>query len=237
MLFINSVFIIWIFWLLGFVINTNSNLIQETMVNDLFLFKALFDYYPFSINNLNILSFILFLTSFAFYYSLFKKFSPRWRVYSANKIIKNIRNNIDNNKFEQGQIISYLRKIDPFIFEEILLSLMYERGFKIKRNKRYTGDGGSDGLCWIDGKKTHIQAKRYSSYIKKSHFDEFKELIEKDKTKGLFIHTGKTSKNILNEKNEKLDIISGKSLISLILGEKLNIFDKNREAKRKIKNK
>ncbi len=41
-----------------------------------------------------------------------------------------------------GQKIAYLRKIDPFVFEELLLEGFERRGFEVIRNRRYTGDGG-----------------------------------------------------------------------------------------------
>lgn len=43
------------------------------------------------------------------------------------------------------QKINYLRKIDPFVFEELLLEGFEAHGFRTIRNKRYTGDGGIDG--------------------------------------------------------------------------------------------
>lgn len=50
-----------------------------------------------------------------------------------------------------GQKIAYLRKIDPFVFEELLLEGFERRGFEVIRNRRYTGDGGIDGRVKIDG--------------------------------------------------------------------------------------
>ncbi|HIG4575661.1 TPA: restriction endonuclease, partial [Klebsiella pneumoniae] len=61
-----------------------------------------------------------------------------------------------------GQKIAYLRKIDPFVFEELLLEGFERRGFEVIRNRRYTGDGGIDGRVKIDGQTWLIQAKRYT---------------------------------------------------------------------------
>ncbi|MDS6629808.1 restriction endonuclease [Klebsiella variicola] len=47
------------------------------------------------------------------------------------------------------QKINYLRKIDPFVFEELLLEGFEAHGFRTIRNKRYTGDGGIDGQVII----------------------------------------------------------------------------------------
>ncbi|EPO2651139.1 restriction endonuclease, partial [Klebsiella pneumoniae] len=60
-----------------------------------------------------------------------------------------------------GYKIAYLRKIDPFTFEELLLEGFESHGFRTIRNKRYTGDGGIDGQVIIGKHRYLIQAKRY----------------------------------------------------------------------------
>jgi len=47
--------------------------------------------------------------------------------------------------------IAYLRKIDPYVFEELLLEALLSKGFKITRNKRYSGDGGIDWQSLLQG--------------------------------------------------------------------------------------
>jgi len=237
MIIINVLFISFISYLLLFVGYVLSDGFSEIIYR---FFKLDTLYYLLPVGNELILSLCLFLfcLGFGIYYKLFKKFSPRWRVYSANKIIKNIRKGIQKGDYSKNQSLYYLKKIDPFIFEEILLSLFYERGFKIKRNKKYTGDGGSDGLIWIAGKKTHIQAKRYKSYISKTHMEEFAELIDKDKTLGIFIHTGKTGKKTQEVADlNSIFLISGAELVQFLLGEDIFVFNKLYTVRRKIKNK
>lgn len=111
--------------------------------------------------------------------------SRRWRVKAAKKTLRRVRG--FNSPAQQ---IAYLRQIDPFIFEELVLWVLKDQGHRIKRNKRYTGDGGIDGQVWIKGKRHLVQAKRYSGYIKKAHLHEFDALCQKRRCKGLFIHTG-----------------------------------------------
>ena len=121
-------------------------------------------------------------------------------------------------------MLAYLRKDEPFIVEELVLSALDRReDIKIQRNKRYTGDNGVDGRFYIKNKEVNlkfvVQVKRYSSYINSKHLEEFHEQIIKEKAyKGLFVHTGKTSKNSLelSKNNDKLEIISGERLINLI---------------------
>ncbi|WP_064967834.1 restriction endonuclease [Tenacibaculum ovolyticum] len=125
------------------------------------------------------------------------------------------------NSFKySGQKINYLRKINPFVFEELLLTALLKKGYKVKRNKKYTGDGGLDGTIFNKkGKKIIIQAKRYKSYININHVKDFEKLvISKNALKGFFIHTGKTSERLRNSfnKNNRVVVIGGTNLIELI---------------------
>ena len=120
-----------------------------------------------------------------------------------------------------GSIISYLRKVNPFVFEEIILDCFEQKKWRVVRNKRYTGDGGSDGrVISPDNKQFLIQAKRYSGYINPKHINDFNLAVNSDKkaTSGFFIHTGKTgglSKKITAQLTN-IEIISGTKLVELI---------------------
>jgi len=134
---------------------------------------------------------------------------------TAKKIYKRI-NEIENKN--EGWLLSYLRKIDPFAFEELILISFKKKGFKIFRNKRYTGDGGIDGKIQKDGEMFLIQAKRYSDYINIQHVKEFINICETKGMRGYFIHTGKTGAQayeLLREHSVK--IISGGKLYSLFI--------------------
>lgn len=123
------------------------------------------------------------------------------------------------NGFEfDGQRINYLRKINPFIFEELILDAFQINGYSIKRNDRYTGDNGIDGVVCKDGVKFLIQAKRYNKHIKLKHVKDFNELTIKKNCKGFFIHTGRTGKGTWAEGRNmnNVSIISGSKLLKLI---------------------
>lgn len=133
------------------------------------------------------------------------------------------RRNINNSKsihkrllrFEHdGQVIAYLRKIDPFVFEELLLTSLSKSGYEVLRNRKYTGDGGIDGKVVVRGKFIPIQAKRYKGAVNKKDILDFSKICGH---KGLFIHTGKTPKSL--NKPSNVDIISGSKLITLIKGD------------------
>ncbi|HIG1557155.1 restriction endonuclease [Klebsiella pneumoniae] len=116
------------------------------------------------------------------------------------------------------QKIAYLRKVNPFTFEEIVLEGFERKGFRVIRNKRYTGDGGIDGKVIIGGQTCFIQAKRYTGYISPSHVNAFSQLCEAHNTRGFFCHTGKTSKPLMKKikTSDRIIIVSGKRLINLI---------------------
>jgi len=127
------------------------------------------------------------------------------------------------NTFEgehlHAQALSYLRKIDPYVFEELLLTSLEQHGFEVKRSKRYSGDGGIDGKALKEGTLYFIQAKRYKSYVSTKHLENFRKKIGNQK--GLFIHTGKTGKETFEKyRNSNLTIISGTRLINLLIKKK-----------------
>ena len=156
---------------------------------------------------------------YSIYLKYFKeKYSHTWRKKSANKVLEKIKH------FDSPQVFAYLRKVEPFIVEELILSALDQREeIKIQRNKRYTGDNGIDGKFVLKNKEVNIkfivQVKRYSSYINPKHLKEFANQIhEENAYLGFFIHTGKTSKNsfAFAKSINNLEIISGQRLIKLI---------------------
>lgn len=114
----------------------------------------------------------------------------------------------------------YLRKINPYVFEEVLLTAFSRQGYRIKRNPRYSGDGGTDGQVWINGGRWLIQAKRFSSCIQSSHVRDFAELVRSEQCHGFFVHTGRTgevSREALSA-SPHVTLISGGRLLTLLSG-------------------
>lgn len=160
-----------------------------------------------------------------------KKTRHFYKLRSAKKVYKNI-NEIKNDN--DGWLFSYLRKIDPYVFEELILLSFKNYGFKIKRNKSYSHDGGIDGRIKKSGEKYLIQAKRYSDYINIEHVKEFIKVCHKEKVCGYFIHTGKTGEETkaLLKNNPQIKLISGKKLYEFFISDfpKSNdLFFKERE--------
>ncbi|HEB5079054.1 TPA: restriction endonuclease [Aeromonas hydrophila subsp. hydrophila] len=113
--------------------------------------------------------------------------------------------------------IAYLRKIDPYTFEELILSALELKGMMIIRNKSYSRDGGVDGKAVISGELVLIQAKRYQKFISTDHVRAFAEQCRQQECKGLFIHTGRTPKSAWHAvKGSPVTIISGPQLIEFL---------------------
>lgn len=119
---------------------------------------------------------------------------------------------------DPGRKFAFLRSINPFTFEEMILETFEQRGYKVKRNTRYTGDGGIDGRVWLDGDLFLIQAKRYAGHISAAHVQEFCRMVDGKGCKGFFIHTGKTgdASRLLANNQANVWIISGGTLLDLL---------------------
>lgn len=155
-----------------------------------------------------------------------RRLKRRWRVAKASKIIKKL-GAIGVESGPQRQF-GYLRSksVDPFVFEEAILTALKRRKVNILRNERYTGDGGVDGKAWVNGKLVLIQAKLYSGHISAQHVKDFVGLCDKQKSFGLFVHTGRTgalSREVVMS-NRNIDIVSGKRVLDLLLGDEITLF-------------
>lgn len=149
------------------------------------------------------------------WFFLFRKKQHQWYIRRAKKIYHKI--NTRKDRYSPAQLLTYLRHINPYVFEELLLYAFQCKGYKVIHNKRYSGDGGIDGQIIIDGNRIPIQAKRYASYIKREHITAFARVIEqKRKPYGLFIHTGRTGKGSGTLSYSTVCIISGKRLLDLL---------------------
>lgn len=118
-----------------------------------------------------------------------------------------------------GQKLSYLRKIDPLVFEELVLEALVQRGVTVTRSESYSGDGGIDGRFMMgNGKRYLVQCKRYEGYVSKQHILEFASILESKGIHGIFCHTGKTGRASLDfhKEHEYLTIVSGENLLRLL---------------------
>nr|WP_258167282.1 restriction endonuclease [Scandinavium goeteborgense] len=122
-----------------------------------------------------------------------------------------------------GQRLVYLRKINPYVLEELLLTAFEQQGHTVVRSPSYSGDGGIDGQVVIDGVTWLIQAKRYRHSISPQHVQAFIRLLVSRNQPGFFIHTGRTgpASRALGRDCAQLRIISGQQLLDLLAGHSL----------------
>lgn len=121
-----------------------------------------------------------------------------------------------------ARVFTYLRKVDPSVFEEMVLSSLQGGGRLVLRNTRYTGDGGSDGRFYEPGVGWfQVQSKRYGKHISAEHVREFERLIESTGcVGGLFVHTGKTGAAAwvpAAGEGSRIIMVSGRALLGLLL--------------------
>lgn len=156
--------------------------------------------------------------------ALWGKITHLYRIRQARKVLKKLKI-IARQPNSGGKIMVYLRKINPYVFEELILTVIEDSNIRIVRNTRYSGDGGVDGIFKLKKGRVLIQCKRYSNYINHQDVTRLCKSVKDDKYyMGIFVHTGKTgekSKKASKEENNIL-FISGSILIDLILG-KINI--------------
>lgn len=151
---------------------------------------------------------------------LFRNFGHLYRIRQAKNVLAKLKL-IAKQPNHEARILGYLRKINPFVFEELILSVIEDSNIRITRNTRYTGDGGIDGIFHLKQGKVLIQCKRYKSYIDNKHVRELTEKVNLDKHYlGIFVHTGKTgekSKQVATTAKNVV-FVSGSALVHFILG-------------------
>lgn len=134
----------------------------------------------------------------------------------------------------EGAVIAYLRKVDPYVMEEFVLSLLEERGIFVLRNRSYSGDGGLDGRFWWPGRGWFaVQCKRYSSAINPAHAREFQSLVRARYRGGVFVHTGRTGEQSQEAMAPAgLFLLSGSTLTRSIKGaDPLAMMDNRKKAR------
>ena len=117
-----------------------------------------------------------------------------------------------------GRGLAYLRKVDPYVFEELVLDAFEQNGYKVKRNERYSGDGGIDGRVSHGRSEYCLQCKRYKRHIRYEHVEAFSKLCSLRGVRGFFVHTGKTGRKVRQALHSfgNVTVISGEKLCELL---------------------
>ena len=119
------------------------------------------------------------------------------------------------------QQFGFIRSVNPYIFEEMVLTSFERAGCRVKRSTRYSGDGGKDGEVKFRGQWHFVQSKRYASHIKVEHVKAFRALCDKRNVRGVFVHCGRTSKGSWSSLGNNIAMISGGKLLTLLVSHQL----------------
>jgi len=132
---------------------------------------------------------------------------------------RRIMHRLRRKAFDYPQTISYLRKIDPYVFEELVLLSFRKAGYKVVRNCRYSGDGGIDGRIAKGGQRWFVQCKRYKGHISPRHVADFAAVCQDGRRRGVFVHTGRTggASREMFAYDDDIEVVSGARLCRLIL--------------------
>jgi restriction system protein len=141
----------------------------------------------------------------------------------AGQIVELLRSQTSAMNSEQAVkiVIGSLRRVDPFVFEELLLHCFKDSGYQVVRNQRYTGDDGIDGRVYRDGKLYLVQAKRYAGLIDAAQLREFENTVGRySAAGGFFVHTGRTgdTAKAVSRQQGQVTLLSGIGLVDFVLG-------------------
>ncbi|MBP5972498.1 restriction endonuclease [Brasilonema sp. CT11] len=141
----------------------------------------------------------------------------------AWRYINKIRKNPPPPENEFKVIISQLRELNPFLFEEILLNCCKANKYYVLPKKGFTKDNGIDGCFAYNGRFYVVQAKLYGGEANPEHVIQFSNAVKwHHAAKGFLFHTGKATEEFRKAVSEaaSVEIISGQKLIDFLLGRK-----------------
>lgn len=116
----------------------------------------------------------------------------------------------------------FLRRVDPLVFEDLVLIAYADTGAGVEYTLRKSGDGGIDGEISFRGQRFAMQAKRYSGRIEPDHVRRFSELVTARGDRyagGVLVHTGRTGPAAWKAlESANVQMVSGQRLIALLKG-------------------
>jgi restriction system protein len=154
----------------------------------------------------------------------FAKSDVKMMVDATNQDDKNSTDNeLTDEDFEwKNEVIKVLtEEISPSEFERLIQRVLRESGFEQVEVTGRTNDGGIDGrgIARINGILSfHIlfQCKRYKNSVSSNEIRDFRGAMVGRTDKGLFVTTGKFTREAVKEANR-----DGAPIIDLVDGEKL----------------
>lgn len=132
------------------------------------------------------------------------------------------------NRDLKKQILSEIKQISPFTFENLVVELLLKMGYGgfVKKGivTKKTRDGGIDGVIKADElglNKIYIQAKRWNTDVGKPEIQKFVgALSEENADKGIFITTSGFRKNVKDLRGpyqNKIVLLDGNKLAEFMI--------------------
>ena len=140
---------------------------------------------------------------------------------SKAEINEEITDEVDSSEEWKERLLNVLYDISPAAFERLAQRILRESGFSQVEVTGKVGDGGIDGkgIVRVSGLLSfHVifQCKRYKGSISPSQIRDFRGAMQGRADKGLFITTGKFTREALKESTRDgappLDLIDGEIL-------------------------
>ena len=144
---------------------------------------------------------------------LFDKFNLEYRDGEVERLLRECIEEQDLDEFEENLGMKKIRRIGDFDklnghqFEDYLKELFVLLGYQVVRTKG-SGDQGADLIIKKDGKKTVVQAKKYSGSVTNK---AIQEVVASKKhygaDRGMVVTTGKFTKSAIDlAKSNKVDL-------------------------------
>lgn len=140
----------------------------------------------------------------------------RRRVRQSRRVLSTLRR--FKGPHAAAQAFSYLRQVDPLVFEEVAMSALEDAGALVLRSRRYTGDGGVDGRCWFPwaGLRTiAVQVKRFDAAVTPNDVRDFcAVVIDRGYAGGIFVHCGRSGPKTYDAlRGRPVQLVSGQRLL------------------------
>ncbi|MEI9909644.1 MAG: restriction endonuclease [Bacteroidota bacterium] len=157
---------------------------------------------------------------------------------NPKQIEKEIEEEVENIEEWREQLLNILYNVPPAAFERLAQRILRESGFFQVEVTGKTGDGGIDGkgIVRVSGLLSfHVifQCKRYKGSVTPSQIRDFRGAMQGRADKGLFITTGKFTRDALKEATRDgappIDLIDGELLCDKLKELKLGVETKMTE--------
>lgn len=129
-----------------------------------------------------------------------------------------------SDEVEEVQLLEVLRSLTPSGFERVCQRLLRESGFESVVVTGRSHDGGIDGVGVLQLNpfvriKVLFQCKRYKGTVSRAEVGDFRNAMLGRAEKGIFITTGRFSKDAMQEANRDgappIELVTGEALVEL----------------------